>query len=365
VRKIISVDLGDRSYTVHVGPGEMARVGEAAAAVGDVTSVVVVSDSTVSELYGPAVLESLAAAGLEASLVDFPAGEEHKTLATVGEVFDKLFAVTPPVDRNSLIVALGGGVVGDLAGFVAATALRGLRWMHCPTTLLADVDASVGGKTGVDAPAGKNLIGAFHQPRGVLIDVDALATLPPEHVRNGLAECVKHAVIRDRTLLDFIEDHTEAILARDAETLTELIARNVAIKAEVVSADEREAGQRAQLNFGHTIGHAIEVRVGYGNLLHGEAVSLGMVAACHLAVERNLLEADAAGRVEYLLGRLELPTRRDGLNADAIWQTMQLDKKARGGQVRMILPVMLGEAAIFDDITPEPVRRAIDKLGQT
>jgi len=362
-RQSIRVELGPRSYDVHVGEGELGGVGRAAAAMGDVTGVAVITDSTVARLYGPGVLESLAEAGLAAGLVEFSPGEQHKTLVTCGEVFDKLFALSPPPDRQSLIVALGGGVVGDLAGFVAASALRGLRWMQCPTTLLADVDASVGGKTGVDAPAGKNLIGAFHQPGAVLIDVNALATLPREHVRNGLAECVKHAVIRDRALLDFLEDHAEPALACRPDVMTELIARNVAIKADVVAADERESGQRAHLNFGHTIGHAIETLAGYGTILHGEAVSLGMVAACRLAVERGLLEADAAERVEYVLGRLGLPTRRAGLDGEAIWRIMQHDKKARGGQVRMVLPVMLGEAAVFDDITPEPVRRAVAALG--
>ena len=261
-----------------------------------------------------------------------------------------------------LIVALGGGVTGDLAGFVAATALRGLRWLQCPTTLLSAVDASVGGKTGVDHPAGKNLIGAFHQPRGVLIDVSTLKTLDDRELHSGLAECVKHAVIADGEMLEFLEDNVEAILSRQAEVMTDLIARNVRIKASFVSADEREAGRRAHLNFGHTIGHAIEAFVGFGNITHGEAVSLGMVAACRLAVHRELIEDEAAARVADILVRMGLQVRWSGLDSDKVWQIMLHDKKVRGGQVRMVLPVVLGEAAIFSDITADTIRSAVESL---
>jgi len=362
MEQTITVELGERSYDVRIGPGMLGVLGRAAAGIRNVHTAVVISDSTVAGLYGQRAVDSLSSAGLAASVLEFPAGEEHKTLKTCGKLFEALFAVTPPIDRDCLIVALGGGVPGDVAGFIAATALRGLRWLGCPTTLLADVDASVGGKTGVDSPAGKNLIGAFHQPQGVLIDVDTLKTLPAEELRNGLAECVKHAVIRDAALLDFLEDNAEAILACDADIVTELIARNVAIKAAVVSADEREAGLRAHLNFGHTIGHAIEVLAGFGNVSHGRAVALGMVAACRLAVTRRLLDAGAAKRLEQLLVRFGLPVRSEPLNAEEIWRIMQHDKKARGGQVRMVLPVMLGKVAIFDDITPQAVREAVEQL---
>jgi len=363
MEQTVRVDLGERSYDVRIGPDLLGMLGATVAAVGDVSSAVVISDATVAALYGKHALESLAAAHIPASLVEFPAGEAHKTLDTVQRVFDGLFRVDPPIDRSTVVVALGGGVPGDLAGYVAASALRGLPWVQCPTTILAAVDASVGGKTGVDHEAGKNLIGAFHQPRAVLMDVGTLATLPDEHFRNGLAECVKHGVIRDASLLDLIEDRAEQILAREADTLTDLLARNVQIKAAVVSADEREAGERAHLNFGHTIGHAIEASVGYDSILHGQAVSLGMVAANRLAVDRGLIEAEAAERVEDLLTRLELPVRQADLDADAIWDIMQHDKKARGGQVHMILPVVIGQVAIFDDITPTAVRQAVEALA--
>jgi len=359
----VAVDLGERSYDVRVGAGLLDALGETAAAVEGVTSVAVISETTVRDLYGRRATDSLTAAGVTNGLVAFPAGEANKTLATVSAVLDALFALTPPIDRSSLIVTLGGGVPGDLGGFVAATALRGLRLLQCPTTLLADVDASVGGKTGVDHPAGKNLIGAFHQPVGVLIDVTTLATLPRAELVSGLAECVKHAVIRDAELLEFLEDNADAILSLDTDVMTELIARNVAIKAGVVAADEREAGERAHLNFGHTIGHAIETFAGYGTISHGAAVSLGMAAACRIAVVRGLLEAEAAERVEELLAQLHLPVRREGLDAEEIWRIMQHDKKALGGEVRMVLPVMLGAVAVFDDITPRAVHEAVAHLG--
>ena len=362
MERTVTVELGDRSYDVRVGSGLIDALGPAAAALPDVSSTVLVSDSNVIELYGERAAGSLRSAGLGAETITFGAGESSKTLATYSQVMDRLLSLTPPIDRSALVVALGGGVVGDLTGFVAATALRGLRWLQCPTTLLADVDASVGGKTAVDSPAGKNLIGAFHQPSGVLIDAEALKTLPDDELRNGLAECVKHGVIRDAELLGFIEDRAADILACDPETMTELIVRNVAIKAAVVSGDEREAGERAHLNFGHTVGHAIEVVVGYDKMPHGRAVSLGMVAACGMAVRRGLIDAAAAARVTTLLEGLGLPVRQDGLDADRIWQAMQHDKKARGGKVRMVLPTELGRVDIFDDTTREEVADAVRAL---
>ncbi len=364
MERTIRVELGPRSYTVGVGAGMIQRLGPAVAEIPRARSAVVIADSNVASLYGGEAAKGLAAAGVAHTLIAFPAGEEHKNLATYGRLMDSLFAVEPPIDRDTVIVALGGGVTGDLAGFVAATALRGLRWLQCPTTLLADVDASVGGKTAVDHPSGKNLIGAFHQPAGVLIDVRALATLPPVELAGGLAECVKHGMIRDVTLLDFIEANAKAILAAEPEIMTELIARNVAIKAAIVSADEREAAVREHLNFGHTIGHAIETVVGFGNISHGQAVSLGMAAACWLAVERGLIDRAIAGRLSALLTLLGLPTRWDGLDSPAIWRAMTHDKKTRGGKVRMILPTGIGAVAAFDGIDNGIVRKAMESLGK-
>lgn len=359
----VRVELSDRSYDVWVARAMLGRLGEIAREATAGRRAVVVADETVAGLYARAATDSLVSAGMDTSLLTFPAGERNKTLATYSSLMDQLFALRPRIDRRTLIVALGGGVTGDIAGFIAATALRGLPWLQCPTTLLADVDASVGGKTAVDHPAGKNLIGAFHQPGGVLIDVEPLRTLPADELRGGLAECVKHGVIRDESLLDFLEANAEKILACDAEVMTELIARNVSIKAAVVADDERESGSRAHLNFGHTIGHGIEAAGGYGGLSHGQAVALGMVAECGIAVARGLLDASGAGRVKRLLQRLGLPVRRTGLDAEEVWNIMQHDKKVLGGRVRMVLPADLGSVDVYDDVTADEVAEALKLPG--
>lgn len=362
MHRTVRVELADRSYDVHIAAGELAGLGEFAAEFSSIRQVVLVSDSTVAMLYGEKAMDSLMAAGLTSTLLQFPAGEASKTLATMGSLYDQLFATRPAVDRDCLVVALGGGVTGDMAGFLAATALRGLRWIQCPTTLLAAVDASVGGKTGIDHEAGKNLIGAFHQPLAVLMDVETLSTLPAQELRSGLAECVKHAMIRDATLLDFLQDNAEAIIRCQADAMVELIARNVAIKASVVSADERETSVRAHLNFGHTIGHGIEAALGFGRITHGEAVGLGMVAACAIAEEKGLVNASLRGRMETAMKALGLATRRDGLDAGGIWRIMQHDKKARAGRLRFVLPTALGQVDIFDDVMDLQVRHAIEML---
>ena len=235
--------------------------------------------------------------------------------------------------------------------------------MQSPTTLLADVDAAVGGKTGVDHAAGKNLIGAFHQPSAVVIDVQTLKTLPREELQSGLAECVKHAVIRDATLMDFIEENADALLSCDEGVMTEFIARNVAIKASVVAADERESHQRAHLNFGHTVGHGIEAFVGYGKITHGQCVALGMIAACIIAEKKRLIDRSLRDRLEHVLKRLGLAVRGDGLDPQEIWEIMQHDKKARSGRVRFILPIELGKVEIFDDVPERDVIEAITSLG--
>jgi 3-dehydroquinate synthase len=332
--------------------------------------VAVITETNVARLHADGVADSLREAGLDAWQITFPAGESSKTLATVSDLLDGLLSHDPAIDRGTLVVALGGGVVGDMAGFTAAVALRGLRFIQVPTSLLADVDSSVGGKTGVDHPAGKNLIGAFHQPSGVLIDVETLRTLPKRDLRNGLAECVKHAVIRDASLLDFIETNAENLLAGedghllfDAQTMTELIARNVAIKARVVSEDERECGARAHLNFGHTIGHAVETHVGYETIRHGEAVALGLIAENALAVTRGMLDEGVAARVRDVLASLDLPTRQDGLNPAEIWRIMQHDKKARAGKVRIVLASALAKVDLYEDVAETEVRKALEVLS--
>ncbi len=373
MNKTIHVDLGERSYDVIVGPEAMGAVAEVLQRLAP-TRVFVVTESNVGPKCGATLNHILDEAGIVPELVIFPAGEVNKTLATTSAILDQILTAEPPVDRNAVVIALGGGVTGDLAGFAAAVMLRGLRWVQCPTSLLADVDASVGGKTGVDHESGKNLIGAFHQPSAVCIDVESLRTLPLDHLRNGLAECVKHAVIRDADLLEWIIDHADSLtatdeddgsLAFDENEMTELIARNVAIKAAVVSADEKEAGERAHLNYGHTIGHAIETAIGYEACLHGEAVSLGMIAANEIAARRGLLGIACRDRVRVVLEALKLPTRLpEGVDVAEVWRIMQHDKKNRGGKVRMVLATRLGEVDIYDDITEAEVSAVVETMKE-
>ncbi|NLF33185.1 MAG: 3-dehydroquinate synthase [Planctomycetes bacterium] len=369
--RTVTVALGERSYDVLIGSGLLAAVGERTRDAAGGRSAVVITDSNVAPLYAPAVAASLAGAGYVAHVATFPAGEPHKTLATVADLFDQVFALPTPPERTTVVVALGGGVAGDIAGFLAATLLRGVPFVQVPTSLLAMVDSSVGGKTGVDHAAGKNLIGAFHQPRGVFIDTDTLATLPPVEMASGLAECIKHGIIRDASLLAWIEQHAPALAAGDRDALGELIARNVAIKAAVVAADEREGGVRAHLNYGHTIGHAIEAVAGLRGgadtgdyLRHGHCVALGMVAAGRIAVARGLLGESDARRVESILAAVNLPVRLAGLNGAELLGIMRRDKKVLAGAIRFVLPDRaLGRAAVFADVSDAEILDAIACLS--
>jgi 3-dehydroquinate synthase len=300
----------------------------------------VIADSRVAELYGARVLAALRGAGLRATLFTFPAGEWNKTRQTWTELTDALLAAR--VGRDGAVVALGGGVAGDLAGFVAATYLRGIPYVQAPTTLLAMIDASIGGKTGVDVPAGKNLVGAFHQPRCVVADIETLATLPKLHVAAGMAEAVKHAVIADAAYLEALLADSAAIRTRDLDALERVVARSVAIKEEVVAADPLEGGRRQVLNFGHTIGHAVEARSGY-DLLHGEAVAIGMAAEALLAEASGVAEPGLAAGVRRALEAFDLPvTIPDDLPTDDLIATMRGDKKSREGTVRFALPSRIG-----------------------
>ncbi len=363
MEQTIRVELGDRSYDVRVGSNLLDSLGQAAVDLGTVRQAAVIADSNIASQYGRRACDSLIGAGIDATLLEFPSGEANKTVASFSDLLYSVFAITPAIDRDLLIVACGGGVTGDITGYVAASALRGVRWIQCPTSLLADVDASVGGKTGINHASGKNLIGAFYQPSGVLIDVETLKTLPAEDLESGLGECVKHAVIRDATLLDFIAANTDEILACQSDVMCDLVARNVAIKAAVVAGDERETGTRAHLNYGHTVGHAIETIAGYGNLSHGAAVSLGMVAANAMAVARGLISPADAEKVRDALEALKLPTTYSGLNVEQVWDVMQRDKKARGGRVRMVLPTELGRVDIFNDTSVDEVAHAVAAIG--
>ncbi len=361
----VDIHLPHHRYTVHIGSGILARLGDLTRGVAPHHRAAVLSDGNVEATHAARAAAALAAAGYQTVRAQLPPGEEHKTLDTVRSLYEVLLGAR--LERRSPVVAVGGGVTGDTAGFVAATYLRGVPLIQCPTTLLAMVDSSVGGKVGVDVPQGKNLIGAFYQPSLVVIDTDTLATLPARELRCGLAECIKHAVIRDAALLTWTSAHLPQILALDPPTLVELIERNVQIKAWVVMHDEKEAGERAHLNFGHTFGHAIESTTGYSRYHHGEGVALGMVAATRLAIVAGLCKPDLLATLVDLLRRTGLPVSApgDALPATAtLMEAMTLDKKVAGGRIRFILPQGPGQVTIVDNIAPELVRQAWDFLRQ-
>jgi 3-dehydroquinate synthase len=361
----IQLNLPHHQYTIRIEPGLLASLGEQVRAVAPHERAALLADGNVFyEPFGENATASLQKADYNVVTNTIDPGEEHKTLDTVRILYDLL--VEARLERKSPIIALGGGVTGDMVGFVAASYLRGVPFVQCPTTLLAMVDASVGGKVGVNLPQGKNLVGAFYQPRLVVIDTDTLGTLPARELQCGLAECVKHAMIRDPQLFDWLEEQLDAILALDAPTLVELVRRNVAIKADVVMTDEKEAGVRAHLNFGHTFGHAIESQSGYGHYHHGEGVSLGMAAATRLAVDREMVGADVLDRLIGLLNRIGLPTRAADLPpTERLIEAMQLDKKVSDSRIRLILPEALGRVTILDDINHDAIAAAWDSLRST
>ena len=330
----------DASYDILIGRGLLADLPARLKVACPASRYAVITDSHVAKLLGDHVVARFHDATLQAQLFEFPAGERNKTRETWATLSDRMLAAR--FGRDSAVVALGGGVVGDLAGFVAATYLRGIPCVQVPTTLLAMIDSSIGGKAGVDVPAGKNLLGAFHQPRLVVADLDVLGSLPPPQLAAGMAEAVKHGVIADRQYCDALERDHEAVTAREAGALERVVRRSVEIKAEVVAADEREAGRRAILNFGHTVGHAIEATAKF-TTLHGEAVAIGMAYEARLAEALGIAEPGTADRVRRLLARYNLPLELpESATADALVRAMQLDKKARQGTVRFALPAAIG-----------------------
>jgi len=352
----VPVELGDRRYEVRVEPTALERLGAIVRGVAPHDRCAMIADAEVARLYADRALASLRAEGYAPIVHAIEPGEGHKTLDTVRAAYDAMLGAK--LERKSPVVALGGGVVGDTAGFVAATYLRGVPFVQCPTSLLAMVDASVGGKVGVNVPQGKNLIGAFHQPAAVVIDPLVLQTLPPREMRCGLAECVKHGVIRDAGLFRWIGDHLAEITAGDPDTLAKLIAANVAVKASVVVEDERESGVRAHLNFGHTFAHAIEATAGYGVIEHGEAVALGMVAAARMAIGLGRCDAAVIDPLLDLLGRIGLPTRADLAPTPDLMNAMTLDKKVAGSRIRFVLPTELGAVEVVDDVPTAAVEAA-------
>lgn len=354
------VRAASRTYPVVVGYGALAELPAQLAAAGVNGRLWLVADTAVFPRYGAPLVAALQAAGRAVEVYTLDAGEESKSLAQAAALYDWLLAGR--VERGDAVLALGGGVVGDLTGYVAATILRGIAFVPLPTTLLAQVDASIGGKVAVNHPRGKNLIGAFHQPRLVVADTATLATLPARERAAGWAEVIKTGVILDDALFALLEREAEALQALAPEPTTGAIRRAMALKAEVVGADERESGLRAILNYGHTIGHAIEAATQYGRYLHGEAVAIGMVGAAQIAVALEMLDPAVARRQDVLIARFDLPTRAPGLDRDAVRAAMQLDKKAQAGQLAWILPLRLGEAVIRRGVPAEVVEQALDRV---
>jgi 3-dehydroquinate synthase len=356
----VSVPLGTRSYSIVIGPKLLSQLGRRCAALHLGARCAIISDVNVAKRYGMAAERSLRAAGFDPVRVVVPAGEKAKCLDTVESCYDRLAAHW--LERKSFIVALGGGVVGDLAGFVAATYLRGIPFVQAPTTLLAQVDSSVGGKVGVNLIAGKNLVGAFHQPKLVMCDTDALKTLPPREFRAGLAEVIKYGIIDDSELFARLERDLNKLLKLDGRVLSDVIARCCEIKADVVSQDETETGRRAILNFGHTIGHALEAISRYGKYLHGEAISVGQVAAAELSSALTGLSQVEVERITDLFRRAGLPTSVElgKREMKQLFGAMRLDKKVSDGEIRFVLAKRIGEVVWGQRVPDELIRETLD-----
>jgi 3-dehydroquinate synthase len=349
------------AYAVRVERGALAVAGRWLRAAGLRGRAVLVSDAHVAALYGRAVLSALERGGIEAVLVTVPPGERTKTLATAARLYEHFADLG--ADRDTPVIALGGGVVGDLAGFAAATYLRGLPLVHLPTTVLAQADSAVGGKTGVDLPRGKNLVGAYHPPRLVVVDPEVLATLPARQVRAGLAEVAKVGMALDAGLFRLLEERAEDLLALAPGVVDSALARALGAKAAVVSADERDRGRRQLLNYGHTVGHALEAAGGYRRWLHGEAVAHGMIAAARLSVQRGLLSAAGEARQAALLQRLGLARRFPPVSAANLLSYMELDKKWRAGRRTVVLTAGVGVARVRRDLSRLELMRALRSVG--
>lgn len=356
---VVPVRLSERSYDIEIGPGVRGVLAQRLSELGGGSLVFLVTDDNVGPVYAEAVTQSLQQAGFRVASEQLPAGEGTKTLRFASQLYDRMVDVN--ADRKTAVVALGGGVIGDLAGFVAATYARGVRFVQVPTTLLAMVDASVGGKVAVDHPRAKNMIGAFHQPALVLCDLDLLQTLPEREYRCGLAEVVKYGVILDVEFFEFLEANWKHVAARDPEVVRKIVARSCEIKADVVEKDERETtGLRAFLNYGHTFAHSLETAGDYSQLKHGEAVSIGMICASRLAQRLGMVDQEVTDRQVTLCGRLGLPVHAPAnlLRHDLV-RLMRSDKKAVGSKIRFVLPTRIGEVVLKDGIPDALVREAM------
>jgi 3-dehydroquinate synthase len=339
----VQVRTPSHAYEIRIEPGALKNPASWQG-LPDATQAVIVTNTCVSPIYGQALKASLSTRYARVSMLELPDGESFKTWATLQTIFDHLLGGA--CDRKTVLFALGGGVVGDMAGFAASCYMRGVPYVQVPTTLLAQVDSSVGGKTAINHPLGKNMIGAFYQPERVICDLDTLNTLPRRELAAGLAETIKYGPIADADFLQWIEDHLDGLLGRDPEVLSYAVRRACEIKAWVVEQDEREGGLRAILNFGHTFGHAIEAGLGYGQWLHGEAVACGMMMASALSERLGLMPRSFVDRMERLLKQAALPVRAPAIGIDRFVELMQVDKKAEAGQVRFVVIESLGRAAL-------------------
>jgi 3-dehydroquinate synthase len=354
----VRVTLAERSYPIEIGSGTLAEAGRFLHDQAATEHVVLITDEHVEPLYAQMVGDSLAATGAEVDLVVVEPGEHSKSAVLSSILWEKLLELS--ADRQTVIAALGGGVIGDLAGFVAATFARGIRLVQIPTTLLAQVDSSVGGKVGINLPGAKNMVGAFWQPQGVLIDTAVLDSLPKREYISGLAEVVKYGVILDAEFFKYLESHVDQLLARQPEALRHVVARCCRLKADVVEADERElTGSRAVLNYGHTFCHAFETVTGYGTLLHGEAVSIGMTCAARLAQRLGRIDAELVARQQELLAALGLPVKIPDVDPEGLLTIMAHDKKNMHGQLRFVLPARLGHVELVGGVLADDVRAAL------
>ena len=358
----VHVQLGERSYDIAIGTDNLEQAGAFATQRRKLTHAVVITDENVAALYAGRVADSFAAQGVRVDVETVPAGEAAKSLLNADRLWNRL--LQHQADRKSVIVAVGGGVIGDLAGFVAAAFARGLAFVQIPTTLLAHVDSSVGGKVGVNLPEAKNMVGAFWQPLGVLIDTAVLDTLPDREYRAGLAEVVKYGVILDADFFEYLEQHADQLNTRSPEVLRHVVARCCRLKADVVEHDERETtGLRAMLNYGHTFAHAIETEAGYGEFLHGEAVAIGMVAASRLAERLGRVDRHCTARQRDLLMRLGLPTVLPDADPAALLAAMRRDKKVAHGRLRFVLPARMGHVELVADVPEDHVSAVLTEAG--
>jgi 3-dehydroquinate synthase len=350
----VRVQLGPRSYDIEVGQSLLTNAAMFLQARHSSRHAVLICDANVAASYAQPLASALTKDGYHCDLLPVPAGEPSKCIAEAERLWNELLACK--TDRKSLVIAVGGGVIGDLAGFVAATFGRGLAFFQVPTTLLAQVDSSVGGKVGINLPAAKNMVGAFWQPSGVLIDLTTLSTLPEREYLSGLAEVVKYGVILDAPFFEYLESVVPQLIERDAAVLERVVSRCCQLKAQVVEQDEREeTGLRAVLNYGHTFAHAIETVSGYGKFLHGEAVSIGMIQASRLAEQLGRIESSLTARQHALLSQLHLPTTAGSLDPDQLLAAMQHDKKVEHGKLRFVLPTRMGHVELVGGVSPEVV----------